>query len=96
MTKKDIIKLLDQVMHPAINYSLIKLGMLTNIEINEDKVLAVFVFPFPNIPIAEQLFLSVMKPINEIGMELDFTVRVMTEIEKERFLKLETEAWKGL
>ena len=96
MEKIAIVKLLDKVMHPAINHSLIELGILTNIEVNGDIVKAVFAFPFPNIPIAEKLFLAVMQPLNDIDLELDFTVRDMTQTEKESFLKMEKAAWKGL
>jgi len=59
MTKEIVLNTLSQVDHPAISYSLIKLGIVTDVELIDDKVKVVFAFPFPNIPIAEALISSV-------------------------------------
>ena len=96
MEKNNVIKLLDKVMHPAINYSLIKLGILTNIEITGNEVSAIFAFPFPNIPIADQLIHSISKPLEEVEMKFTYQIRLMTDTEKKQFLQLENEAWSGL
>jgi len=55
MKQQEVINILDKVEHPAISYSLIKLGIVTNVELIENKVTVVFTFPFPNIPIAGAL-----------------------------------------
>ena len=96
MTQEDVINELEKVGHPAINYSLIKLGRLTDIELNDNKVSAVFAFPFPDIPIADRLINSVAQQVKSSGLEFVYKIRVMTEKEKTRFLRLEKEAWKGL
>ncbi len=95
MTKQDILNELGKVGHPAINYSLIKLGILTDIELTDNKVSVVFAFPFPNIPIADKLINSVAQPVKSLGLDFGYKIRVMTEVEKMRFLQLEQEAWKG-
>jgi len=95
MTKQDVLNELEKVGHPAINYSLIKLGMVNDVELNENKVSVVFAFPFPNIPIADTLVNSIAGPVKSMGLDFDYKIRVMTEEEKRRFLQLETEAWKG-
>jgi len=38
---------LSKVEHPAISYSLIKLGIVTDVELTGNKVKLVFEFPFP-------------------------------------------------
>ncbi len=95
MTKQDVLNELEKVGHPAINYSLIKLGIVNDVELNENKVSVVFAFPFPNIPIADTLVNSIERPVKSMGLDFDYKIRVMTEEERSRFLQLEAEAWKG-
>ena len=96
MNTQDVINELSKVEHPAISYSLVKLGIVTDVELNSNKVSVVFAFPFPNIPIAETLINSIAKPVESLGLEFNYIVRTMNEEEKNRFLQLEAEAWKGL
>ena len=96
MSNEEILELLVDIPHPAINYSLIKLGILTDIQISEKKVSAIFAFPFPKIPIADQLINSVAITLSNFNIEFDYAIRMMTESEKSLFLKLEHEAWKGI
>ena len=96
MKKNEILELLEEVQHPAIAYSLLKLGILTDVQITEKQVDAVFAFPFPNIPIADKLINSVKITLENFNIGFNYTTRLMTEEEKQRFLKLEHEAWKGL
>jgi metal-sulfur cluster biosynthetic enzyme len=95
MTQKEVIQALSRVEHPAIGYSLFYLGIVTDIELFENKVIATFVFPFPNIPIADALIDSIEHPLREWGLELEYIVRTMNNDERNRFLHLEAEAWKG-
>lgn len=95
-TQDEIIQVLSEVGHPAINYSLIKLGIVQDINLEGETLIVTFVFPFPNIPIAEKLISSIQKPVEEMGLKLEYIVRIMKKEEKARFLQLESEAWKGL
>ncbi len=96
LTIENIINAISEVQHPAINYSLVKLGIVKDIELSENTVILTFVFPFPDIPIEEQLISSIQKPIEAMGLKLEYIVRIMNENEKATFLQLEGEAWKGL
>ena len=96
MTQQDILNELEKIGHPAINYSLIKLGILTDIKLDNDNLSVVFAFPFPSIPIKDRLINSVAEPVKELGLDFSYKIRIMTEQEKERFFELEKEAWKGL
>ena len=69
--------------------------MVKDIEIENNEVKVTFVFPFPNIPIADQLINSIAQPIKSIDLDMKYTVVIMTEDEKQKFLQMETEAWKG-
>ncbi|WP_297090900.1 iron-sulfur cluster assembly protein [uncultured Draconibacterium sp.] len=92
----EITKEIAKVMHPAINYSLVDLGMVQDIELyTEQLVILTFVFPFPNIPIADKLIASVEKVVQALGFEMQYIVRVMKTDEKQRFLQMEKAGWKG-
>ena len=94
-TLSDVANAITKVMHPAINYSLTDLGIVTDVELEDNTVSLVFAFPFPNIPIADQLINSIIQPIKELGLEAEYTIRVMNEEEKTVFLQMEQAAWKG-
>ena len=95
MTKEIVLNTLSQVEHPAISHSLIKLGIVTDVELTGNIVKVVFAFPFPNIPIAKALINSISQPVQSMGLEFEYSTRVMSQQEKTRFLQLENEAWKG-
>ncbi len=93
---KQLTRNIAAVMHPAINYSLVELGMVQDIELyTEDLVIMTFVFPFPNIPIADKLIASVERVVKNQGLEMQYIIRVMKVDEKKRFLAMEKAAWKG-
>ncbi|RLD67815.1 MAG: metal-sulfur cluster biosynthetic enzyme [Bacteroidetes bacterium] len=94
-TLSDVANAITKVMHPAINYPLTELGIVTDIELEDNKVTLVFAFPFPNIPIADQLINSIEQPIKELGLEMEHSIRIMSVEEKVTFLQLETAGWKG-
>ncbi len=98
MNKDEIRMMLDEIPHPAINHSLIKLGILTDIIFENQMVHAAFAFPFPveKIPIAERIIQSVAITLENFNIAFSYSTRVMTEVEKQNFLMLEHEAWKGL
>lgn len=98
MEKDEILMLLDEIPHPAINYSLKKLGILTDIKLENKTVSAVFAFPFPveKIPIVDRIIQSVAITLENFNVTFNYSIRVMTESEKQNFLKLEHEAWQGL
>jgi len=95
MSLQEIKDVLLNVKHPAINNSLINLGIVSNIDLIENTVSVVFAFPFPNIPIAEQLVALIENPVKEMGLDFDYTIRVMTDEERALFMQLEQEGWIG-
>ncbi len=93
---KEVLNVISGVKHPAIDHSLVDLGIVRDIEVYNKTVLLKFVFPFPNIPIADTLINSIEVPLSKIGYSLLPEVILMNEQEKARFIQMETEAWKGL
>ncbi|HPR58050.1 MAG TPA: iron-sulfur cluster assembly protein [Bacteroidales bacterium] len=82
--------------HPAIDLSLTTLGIVKDVKVTDEKAEVTFAFPFPNIPIGEQLINSVKIPVTNLGVAFDYQVVLMTEDERQKFLQLEASAWKGM
>ena len=93
--KESLIDAIGQVGHPSINFSLIELGILQDLDVEGHTVTATFVFPFPEIPIADTLIASVNDPLAAMEYNLQYTIRVMTDAEREQFLALEAKGWKS-
>ncbi|NOZ35046.1 MAG: iron-sulfur cluster assembly protein [Chlorobi bacterium] len=93
LKKEDVLKNISDVMHPAINFSLVKLGIVSDVKIGNNTATVVFALPFPNIPILYDLIFSISQPIMDMGLEFKYDTRIMTETEKNEFLKLEAEGW---
>ena len=95
ITQTAVENAISSVEHPAISHSLVNLGIVSNVLLLGKKVIIEFAFPFPNIPIADQLIGSIEKPIKNLGLSFEHTIRTMNEEEKQKFLQMETEAWKS-
>ena len=83
-----------QVKHPAIDRTLMELGILKDITVEGDTVFVTLAFPFPGIPIRELLIESVRKPVEELGAKVEVKTTVMTAEELQAFLAMEQEAWR--
>ena len=96
MDEKEIRAILVEVKHPAINASLIELGIVKDISVTGNKVELTIAFPFPNIPIADQLISSVKTPLQERGLDVTIKTTIMDDEARNRFLSVEQTKWKGL
>jgi metal-sulfur cluster biosynthetic enzyme len=86
---------ISEVQHPAIAFSLLDLGIVKDVEVNDNVVSVTFAFPFPNIPIADQLINSISAPIVSLGFDFKHSIVIMTEEEKGKFMRMEAQAWRG-
>jgi len=94
-TEEQVRELLGNVKHPAIDRTLIDLGIVKSIAVDGNRVEILFAFPFPNIPIKDMLINSVTEPLVQRGMEVKVETTVMSQDELQKFLDMEREAWKG-
>jgi ATP-binding protein involved in chromosome partitioning len=94
MTLEKVLNSIDQVWHPEINYSLLKLGIVKDIKLMRKTVSVTFVFPFAHIPIAEEMIRLVEDHIEQLGLDFEYDTRLMNDEERSLFLKLEAEARK--
>ena len=95
VSEADIRQAVEQVKHPAIDHSLVDLGIVKNIAIEGQKVTVTFAFPFPNIPIGDMLVDSVRLPLQNLGAEVEVETTVMDQGELQKFLAMEQDGWKG-
>lgn len=93
-TKEEIKEALLDVKHPAINYSLIDLGIIKDVMLKNGKAKILFKFPFPNIPIEDILINSTAEPILARGVEFEYEIQLMNEEEKQNFLMMEAKGWR--
>lgn len=94
MTLEEVLNSIGQVGHPTINYSLLKLGIIKDLQLIRNTVIVTFVFPFAHIPIAEEIIRLVEDQIEQLGLDFEYNCRVMNDEERSLFLKLEAEASK--
>jgi len=92
--EKDVRKVLEQIKHPAINSTLIDLGIIKEISTKENKVTIIIAFPFPNIPIGDYFVNSVREAIEKLGAKAEIKITIMNQEEQKRFLAMEQENWK--
>ena len=95
ISEEDIREVLARVNHPMIDRSLLELGVIKHIAVEQRKVKVTLAFPFPNIPIKEQLIQSVREPVQKLGAEIEVKLTVMNHEELQKFLAMEQDAWKG-
>ena len=95
ISEQDIREAIAQVKHPAINSTLIDLGIVKEITVKGDKVVVTIAFPVPNIPIRDEIINTIREPITKLGRKCEIRETIMNRQEREAFLKKEQENWKG-
>ncbi len=95
LSRQGVETALSKAMHPEINYSLVKLGMIKNVEVSEGVVSLTLVLPFLNIPIKDDLIRLVKGAISKLGKNVRVGVKIseMSEEEREKFLAMAREGW---
>jgi len=85
-------------MHPAISRTLIELGMVKHITLENDKVIITLALPILDIPasIKDQLVSSLYKAVASLGAEAEVRIMEMNQEERQAFLAMEQESWKDL
>lgn len=95
ISEEDVRNVLAWVNHPMIDRSLLELGIIKHIAVEQRKVKVTLAFPFPNIPIKDHIIHSVREPLQKLGAEIEVKLTVMNHDELQKFLAMEQDAWKG-
>lgn len=98
ISEEDVRQALGQVVHPAINRSLVELGMVKDVTLEHGKVMLTLVLPFMGIPdsIKDYLVNNLREAVVGLGAEVEVSIMQMNEEEIQAFLAMEQESWKGL
>jgi metal-sulfur cluster biosynthetic enzyme len=95
ISEENVRKAMAQIKHPAIDRTLVDLGMVKDITIEGNKVTVTLAVPFPGIPIKDLLINSVREPIEKLGAKVEVKLTVMNPQELKAFIAMENESWKG-
>ncbi|MBW2333982.1 MAG: DUF59 domain-containing protein [Deltaproteobacteria bacterium] len=93
---EDVTQAIANVMHPAIDRSLMDLGMIRDIVLTGTDASLNLVIPFPGIPILAFLEKRLKESVKPLGVNLTIRIENMNQEEIQKFLAMEKEAWKGL
>ncbi len=97
--KQKIVDAINKVEHPEIAMSLVDLGMVRNVAVNDEgHVTMALVIPFMGIPevILNYMAKSLVDAVQQAGGEVDeIRVEVMTDEERQAFFQREQANWRG-
>jgi len=98
ISKEDVHRAIGQVMHPAISRSLVDLGMAKDITLEHGKVMLTLALPFFGIPVSVKDYLvnSLRRVVTDLGVEVEIKITGMNQEERQAFLAMEQESWKGM
>jgi len=96
-SEEDIRQVVAEIKHPAIDRTLVDLGVVKEITVNGNKVLVTMALPFPGIPtqVWDYLVNSVVEQIKKLDVEVEVDLTIMNQEELQAFLDMEQESWKG-
>ena len=96
-SEEDIRQVVAEIKHPAIDRTLVDLGIVKEITVKGNKVLVTMALPFPGIPtqVRDYLVNSVVEQIKKMDVEVEVDLTIMNQEELQAFLDMEQESWKG-
>jgi ATP-binding protein involved in chromosome partitioning len=98
ITSEDVRLAMENVKHPAIDCSLIELGMVKDINVKGSDVTFRFLLPFAEIPenIKNYMINALRESLTGLELNADIKTDTMDEAERQHFLAMEEKHWKGL
>lgn len=97
ISEEAIHQAIGQVMHPEINRTLIELGMVKDITLKDNEVTLTLVLPLLSIPVSIKDYLmdSLHQAVMKLGAKIEVRVAEMNQEERQAFLAMEQESWRG-
>ena len=95
MQKQEVEEVLSKTIHPEINFSLVKLGMIKDIMVKDSEVSLTLMVPFMGIPIKDMLVDMIKESIHKVdeNAKVDVIIAEMSESERANFMALSREGW---
>lgn len=97
ISREEILHRLKSVEHPEIAVSLIDLGMILDVAIEQNTVKIAIALPMINIPqaVTDAIVQSIYHPIRELGLEIKPEYFEMTPDVRDQFFTAARANWKG-
>jgi metal-sulfur cluster biosynthetic enzyme len=98
ISEADVRRAVGQVMHPQIDRSLVELGMVKDIALDDGRITLTLVLPILGIPVTVKDYLvdSLRQSVATLGPNVEIRIAEMNQEERLTFLAMEQESWKGL
>jgi metal-sulfur cluster biosynthetic enzyme len=98
ISEADVRRAVGQVMHPQIDRSLVELGMVKDIALDDGRITLTLVLPILGIPVTVKDYLvdSLRQSVAKLGPNVEIRIAEMNQEERLTFLAMEQESWKGL
>jgi metal-sulfur cluster biosynthetic enzyme len=95
---QDVQEAIGKVTHPAISRTLVDLGMIKDVGLHGSEAKLTLVLPILSIPepVKDYLVNSLREEVAALGVQLEVEITQMNEEERQAFLAMEQESWKGL
>jgi metal-sulfur cluster biosynthetic enzyme len=95
---QDVQEAIGKVTHPAISRTLVDLGMIKDVGLHGSEARLTLVLPILSIPepVKDYLVNSLREEVAALGVQLEVEITQMNEEERQAFLAMEQESWKGL
>ena len=85
----EVMEILKSKMHPALNYSLIDVGMIRDIIVEGQEVSLTIVWPTANFPKKEEVHQSILIPLQNLGAKVKIGEILMKDDELSLYRKVE-------
>ncbi len=98
---KDIQTILEQIKHPVIECNIVELGMIKNIDFDNNTATITVGFPFIGVPVKDlpargQIIREVMATVKNMGLNVKISTIEMSKDELQLFLDKERETWEQM
>jgi ATP-binding protein involved in chromosome partitioning len=95
---QDVQEAIGKVTHPAISRTLVDLGMIKDVSLHGSEARLTLLLPILNIPapVKDYLVSNLREAVAALGVQLEVEIAEMNEEERQAFLAMEQESWKGL
>jgi metal-sulfur cluster biosynthetic enzyme len=97
VTREDVIKAIEHVEHPEIALTLLELGMILDVVVENRMTRVALSLPILGIPEAVRNIIveSIRKPIENLGLKMEIEFFEMTREARDHFFTLSRANWKG-
>jgi len=95
---QNVQEVIGKVTHPAISRTLVDLGMIKDVSLHGTEARLMLVLPILNIPapVKDYLVNSLREAVAALDVRLEVEIAQMNDEERQAFLAMEQESWKGL